>query len=76
MQAARLEQKRQKGELAGSMANAGTGEGSETLRRAGCLADKFALFSISLLEAKASDLRGGKRLLYYIKNGDGQDNWK
>ncbi len=53
MQAARLEQKRQKGELAGSMANAGTGEGSETLRRAGCLADKFALLSISLLETKA-----------------------
>ncbi|MEE8177456.1 MAG: hypothetical protein V3T65_05630 [Acidobacteriota bacterium] len=61
MQAARLEQKRQNGELAGSMANVGTWEGSETLRRAGCLADKFALFSISLLEAKACD-QGGKIL--------------
>ncbi len=53
MQAARLEQKRQKGALGGSMANVGTEEGSETLFLAGCLAAKFDMLSISLLETKA-----------------------
>ena len=74
MHAARLEQKRQKRELGGSMANAGTVEGPETLFLTGCLAGKFDLLSISLLEAKAC-YKGGI-LSHYIKNGERESNWK
>lgn len=71
MHAARLEQKRQKRELGGSMANAGTVEGPETLFLTGCLAGKFDLLSISLLEAKAC-YKGGDTFALYQERGAGK----
>ena len=70
MHAARLEQKRQNGELAGSMANAGTSEVPETLLATDSMAGNFALLSISLLDVKAN-YKGGRLKCFGIISGIG-----
>ena len=68
MHAARLEQKRQKGELPGSMANAGISEVSKTLLVTDGGPENLALLSISLLDVKAHYKGGIKIRRYCIRN--------